>query len=277
MHPLLPATLFPYLRERRGFRRLFAHDVAEPRDPARLPRRIFLFWDKGLSQAPAIVRHCAASWERMNPDWDVTVLDAAAAERALPRLGLRGDISVQHYSDVLRTALLLREGGVWADATCLCAAPLAPWLGLVFQQADFFAFDRPGRNRQLSNWFLASVPQGNLVRGWYRAQRAFWAPSRRPAPPYYANHHLFEHLVRFDRQARRDWAAVPRLAAEPPHRLQRLLSEGRKPTAEDLAIIRTSPVHKLSWKDELTVAGVQRLLDAAGGAAGRMPLRIAAE
>lgn len=277
MYPLLPATLFPYIRNYRGLRRLFALDVAPARDPARLPRRIFLYWGQGLAQAPEIVRYCVDSWSMTNPGWDVTVLDARSAEAPLPSAGLRSDITVAQYADVLRSALLMREGGVWADASCLCTAPLDSWLGLVFQQADFFAFDRPGRDRQVSNWFLASVPQGLLIRRWYVAQRKLWAPSRRPPPPYFASHYLFEHLVRFDRQARREWEAVPWLGAEPPHRLQRVLVAGRKPTSEDLAIIRTSPVHKLTWRGDLKVSDVERVLADAGVRTARDWLRVAAE
>ena len=263
MRPVIPFTLFPDLRQRRIFRRFFAHDVARPRDPARLTRRIFLFWDTGLSAAPEIVRFCVASWSGMNPDWEVVVIDGEAAERIVPRARLRPDISVNHYSDILRTRILMREGGVWADATCLCAAPLDQWLGMVFQQADIFAFDRPGRDRQISTWFLASTPGAELMRRWNEVQTAYWAPSRRGDAPYFASHALFEHLVRFDPAMRRSWAEVPKFAADPPHRLQRLLAAGRRPTSEDLGIIRASPVHKLTWKGSLRVADVSGLLAAA--------------
>lgn len=262
MRPVIPFTHFPDLRMRRPFRRLFAHDVVRPRDPTRLPRRIFLFWEQGAVTAPEIVRHCIASWSEMNPEWEVVVLGGEAAERILPRSRLRPDISVNHYSDILRTELLLRDGGVWADATCLCAAPLDPWIGMVFQQADVFAFDRPGRDRPISTWFLASVPGAALMRRWNEMQAIYWAPSRRPEPPYFASHALFEHLVRFDPRMRRAWSEVPRFSAEPPHRMQRVLAAGQPPTPEDLGVIRASPVHKLTWKGELQVAQVIRLLAA---------------
>jgi mannosyltransferase OCH1-like enzyme len=237
--------------------------VARVRDPARLPKRVFLFWDRGLAAAPDIVRFCVASWTDMNPGWDVVLLDGAAAHRVLPRAGLRADISVNHYSDILRTELLVREGGVWADATCLCAAPLDHWIGMVFQQADVFAFDRPGRDRAVSTWFLASVPRAPLMCRWNEDQKAYWAPPRRAAPPYYASHALFEHLVRFDPRMRSAWAEVPKISAEPPHRLQRVLAAGRAATPEDLGIIRASPVHKLTWKQDLRVADVIAALAAA--------------
>ncbi len=277
MRPIIPVMLFPDLRTRRPFRRLFGHDVARVRDPRRLPRRIFLYWDRGLAAAPEIVRLCVASWGQVNPGWEVVVLDGEAAEGILPRSRLRPGISVNHYSDILRTELLMREGGVWADATCLCAAPLDPWIGMVFQQADVFAFDRPGRDRAISTWFLAAVPGAPLLRRWNEVQHAFWAPSGRHAQPYFASHALFEHLVRFDARMRRSWAEVPKLSGEPPHRLQRVLAAGGAATPEDLGVIAAAPVHKLSWKVDLSVAEVRGLLEAARHSAPMGPLRVAAE
>lgn len=277
MRPVNPFMLFPDLRMRRPLRRLFAHEVARPRSPGCLTRRIFLFWDKGLSAAPEIVRLCVASWSEMNPDWEVIVLDGAAAEGILPRSRLRPDISVNHYSDILRTELLLREGGVWADATCLCAAPLDHWIGMLFQQTDFFAFDRPGRDRQISTWFLASVPGNALMRRWNEMQTLYWAPWRRSEVPYFASHALFEYLVRFDPRMRRAWSGVPKLSAEPPHRMQRVLAAGRPPTREDLGIICAAPVHKLTWKGAFDGAEVTRLLAEARLAGPASTLRVAAE
>jgi hypothetical protein len=277
MRPFLPATLFPELRTWRPIRRLLAHHVARVRDPARLPRRVFLFWDRGLAAAPEIVRFCVASWKDMNPGWEVVLLDGDAAEAILPRAGLRADISVNHYSDILRTELLVQAGGVWADATCLCAVPLESWIGMAFQQADVFAFDRPGRDRAVSTWFLASVPGAPLMRRWNEVQKAYWAAPRRAAPPYYASHALFEHLVRFDPRMRRAWAEVPKFSAEPSHRLQRVLAAGRVATPEDLGIIRASPVHKLTWKESLRVADVTAVLAVARQAGTREALGVAAE
>ncbi len=34
----------------------------------KLPRRVYLFWDKGFDAAPDIVKLCALSWQSLNPD-----------------------------------------------------------------------------------------------------------------------------------------------------------------------------------------------------------------
>lgn len=41
-----------------------------------IPRKIWLLWFQGVSEAPFIVRKCIDSWIRKNPTWDVTLLDS---------------------------------------------------------------------------------------------------------------------------------------------------------------------------------------------------------
>ena len=39
-----------------------------------IPRRIWMFWDSGLENAPDVVSLCLRSWKQLNPDWTVTLL-----------------------------------------------------------------------------------------------------------------------------------------------------------------------------------------------------------
>jgi hypothetical protein len=118
-------------------------------------------WFQGLDQAPEIIRICHESWVRMNPDWEVILLDrhsiSAYFETSSVIAEDRTDITLQQESDVLRLNLLARYGGVWADATCYCTLPLNSWLPGVMK-TGFFVFRDPGPDRILGNWFIASVP-----------------------------------------------------------------------------------------------------------------------
>ena len=173
--------------------------------PERLPRRIFVFWDKGLESAPEIVRYCASTWLKINPGWTVEVLDQAAAEAILPRKSLPAKLKIAHYADILPTKLLHDRGGVWVDATCLCLAPLNSWLLPVFNQTDFFCFYRPGSDRLVSNWFLASTQRGVLISEWNRQTTRFWARRQRRYPPYFGTIIFFEYMVRRSRKVRKAW------------------------------------------------------------------------
>ena len=40
-----------------------------------IPRKIWILWYQGLSQAPFMVKTCIDSWIRENPNWEITILD----------------------------------------------------------------------------------------------------------------------------------------------------------------------------------------------------------
>lgn len=149
----------------------------------RMPRQVWMFWEQGVEAAPEIVRECLAAWPRVNPGWEVRVLDGAAARRAAPRfakLAKRCPLAIPAMrADLLRLELLVRYGGVWADATTLPRRPLDEWLHDWLRPSGFFCFrhsmERIGQNGRLApNWFLASVPKNPLAVDWFNEYRRVW-------------------------------------------------------------------------------------------------------
>lgn len=137
--------------------------------------KIFALWDDGRAQAPDLVRRCLDRWEALNPGHELVVLDRAAlqAELADAPPAVRG-LPVQGASNVLRTRLLARHGGVWTDATVLPTMPLDDWLPELLEPAGFFAFAKPGRQRPLSSWFLAARPGAPIAERILRETFAYW-------------------------------------------------------------------------------------------------------
>lgn len=215
-----------------------------------LPRRIFIFWDEGLQSAPYLVRKCHESWVLRNPGWEVVFLDALQAQAIIDRASLPKGTLTAHYADILRTRLLLDHGGIWADATSICNHPLDNWMPAVMTQANFFAFRAPRPGRILSNWFLASKPQGLIITRWHGAIEQFWAGREKATKLYYWHDFSFEWLVYTSREFRSEWAKTPNFSATPSHRLLKLQLLGREPSELDRSVIRDSFVHKLSWKVE---------------------------
>ncbi|MDD9801225.1 MAG: glycosyltransferase [Deltaproteobacteria bacterium] len=149
----------------------------------RMPRQVWMFWEQGVEAAPEIVRECIAAWPRMNPGWEVRVLDGAAARRAAPRfakLAKRCPLSTPTVrSDLLRLELLARYGGVWADATTLPRRPLDEWLHDWLRPSGFFCFHHSKERikqtgRLFSSWFLASVPKNPLTVAFFNDFRRVW-------------------------------------------------------------------------------------------------------
>ena len=244
------------------FAALFGREAAPLCRPGRLPRVIHMFWDQGFENAPPLIQRCVESWRQQNPGWRLNLLGAAEAESILPRDILPDRSLIASYADVLRVRLLRSEGGVWADATCYCNKSLDSWLPWVMAQSDFFAFARPGYDRALSSWFLASQPEGRIITRFDEDIAAYIGRLRAPPRAYFWLHYLFEANLRWSRTFRHTWGHVPSLSATPIHLAQTLLVAEINPTAEELQVLATVPLHKLTYKKGVTDARVAALLDA---------------
>lgn len=219
--------------------------------PRPLPRRIWIYWDRGETAAPDVVRYCIARWRALHDDWSVEVLDRSGAEAIIDMSDMPAGISPAHYADVLRLRLLKRFGGVWADATCLPTRPLDHWLPPLMQ-SGFFAFAAPGPDRLLANWFLASAVGGVTVARWEERARCYWEHRSKPDTYFWA-HYLFEWLVRTDGLVRHGWRSTPKLHAHMAFLLQRAVT-GEWDDETVLARLSEAggsafPIHKLSWKN----------------------------
>jgi hypothetical protein len=122
-----------------------------------IPRRLHQFWI-GPSPAPS---QWMETWRAAHPQWEYTLWD----ERAIKRLRLsnaslfRRLCDIGRYdgaSDVARSEILLRFGGVWVDADSECLRPLD---GAPFLDAHFFAVQDPFLP---SGWALVRELLGNV-------------------------------------------------------------------------------------------------------------------
>jgi hypothetical protein len=159
-----------------------------------------------------------------------------------------------HKANLLRLHLLAGQGGVWADSTTLCAAPLDSWLPPLME-GGFFAFARPGPDRLLSTWLLAATPGHALVGKWLAACLRYWRLTAR-ADFYFWLPYLFADLCRNDPMARAMWATVPRASADPSHEVQWHSTDlGESNRIGALLESGIVPVHKLDWRLPLPKAG----------------------
>lgn len=243
------------------------------------PKIIWFLWLQGLKEAPFVVQRCYRSWIRYNPGWEVVFLDENSITRYT---GLQiKPASIQAYSDVLRINLLAEHGGVWADATCYCNKSLDDWLPSCLT-AGFFAFHRPGPDRMISSWFMASVPGNYITAEYQKAVNEYWQANpglvlfeksryaflkkyldRKNTNiwftafikkalkiyPYFWFHYLCEYLYCRDRRFKELFDQMPKVNADIPHKLQ---SEGLfNPIRNEMKAeidVKTAPVYKLTWK-----------------------------
>ncbi len=90
-------------------------------------RRIWVFWGQGENNMPLLIRACYNQLVSLNER--VTLITKANISEFLdiPEVIYhkveRGTISWAHFSDIIRTSLLARYGGVWMDATVWTTRP----------------------------------------------------------------------------------------------------------------------------------------------------------
>ena len=253
-----------------------------------IPRKIWILWSQGLSEAPFIVRKCIDSWIKANPTWDVVILDSDCLSKYI-RLDLPEkkvlSLSLSHQSDLVRLALLSEYGGVWADATTFCMKPLDDWIDDC-SASGFFAFYKPGRDRILSSWFIASEKGCPIVSKLYENLASFWIKNEfrkltrlqigaigilsrvlirnekatkywftpivtklLRVYPYYVFHYLFERLVSTDPESQIIWKNTKKLSADGPHIIQQngLFSPLTKSIKKQIDD-KHIPLYKLTWK-----------------------------
>lgn len=224
-------------------------------------RKIWMYWHQGWDSAPDIVDLCGRSWATMNPDYDVHFLSAKTVEHYLDQpcpVSRFGNLAT--HSDRLRTKLLRRHGGVWADATLFCSQPISPFAAMLSQLSQIFYFSHPGPDRLISSWFAISTAQADFINllddvfdKYFLSLEAdnIWIHH------YFVYHYTIEYLFkRSNIKKLREFMPVIGIsgASHIMHRL-RLNDVGRDEdpiTDAQLRIIDRSlslyPMHKLTWK-----------------------------
>ena len=173
---------------------------------------------QGWECAPKVVQASQASWANRNPGWKIWLLDRNSLADFIPPDHLKRILSThapnEALSDLIRLELLHRYGGVWADATTICAKPLDSWLDHYAKQG-FFAFDRPGPNRMVSTWFLAAHKGSHIVNRWREAAAEYWR-DRLQRDDYFWIHNLFGEVYESDPTFRSVWDSTPKISAIHP-------------------------------------------------------------
>lgn len=114
-------------------------------------------------------------------------------------------------SDIVRIELLKRWGGVWVDATAMCAQPLDTWLH-ERMSTGFFAFERPVPERMLASWFLAATPSSYIASTWHARVTEYWKDRSR-FDDYFWFHQLFAAQYEQDAEFRTLWDRTAKLSA----------------------------------------------------------------
>lgn len=221
---------------------------------------------QGKKNAPELAQKVWARWAKLNPEYEIQILDLDDARRLLSELPF--DIAQVHpaaLSDIVRIEILARSGGIWCDSSLWPSVPLRVWLPQIEKQGGFFALRQPDTIRPLASWFLAAKNDNYIVAQWRKHVFTYWKQFREPMDPavtggslslqayksmgfdgephqqhpYFWLHHLFAHALETDPVFAKAWQATPAMDARPPHELHKWLSrDAAAPGRKKEAILR---------------------------------------
>jgi len=164
---------------------------------SQLTRIIWLFWEPSGGANGAVHRQqVLRGWQRLNPAWDVRILDLAAAMLLAPRFNRivathRRTATIQLLSDVLRLELLAIYGGVWADMSLMPVQPLDAWIQHALGPMGFWSFvderGGPPQLKQVAGGDCFGLPAAT------GAQK--WAKGKTPPAWVYRDYHSVQSLL----------------------------------------------------------------------------------
>jgi hypothetical protein len=219
-------------------------------------KTIYILWFQGFNNAPQIVSACIRSWKHYNKDWNIVLLDNSNLNKYVDMNEIysivdKKNIKPCHLSDIIRCKLLLKYGGVWADATLFCNKPLNNWLSNFIKKSGFFAFKKPTSDKMLSNWFLYSDKENNyIIQKWHDATCEYYKKNGF-AKTYFVHHYIFEDIYKNDQKFKELWNITPNFPSSGlgPHYIQNM-GIFNNLTSESKYFIdrKVSPVYKLTYK-----------------------------
>jgi len=259
-----------------------------------IPKIIWIYWDSGFESAHKIVKYCVESWKNKNPDWQIRLISESNLSTYINAIDVTKHkyfkLPIQKKANLIRLKLLADYGGVWVDATVYCTKPLSQWV-FKHSTSGFFVFSNPGRDRLISNWFIAANPNNYIIKELYKSRCEFWSKYDIPHQgfmmkkvrpllnkilnqkkyftllwftllftrifkmyPYVVFHYDFYRLLQKDQKFKANWNSIKHISAKKAHTIQKvgMLHQVNEETIQTLRKIDV-PVFKLGHKFDETL------------------------
>ena len=132
-----------------------------------------MYWEQGIENIldyhqGEYNKMCFDGWKKLNPDWNIRILNKKTALEYVPELVNYYHLTRQSRSDLLRIKLLEKYGGVWADASTLPMKPLSGWIEECDNGTGIFFyryFSGSEKDAFIANWFIvAKQPNHYLIK-----------------------------------------------------------------------------------------------------------------
>jgi len=207
-------------------------------------KTIWLLWLQGWDKAPWLVQKVRESWEKLNPEWNVELVDEKNLKNYVTIDYINKVKSPAAKSDVIRLNLLEKHGGIWADATLLCMHPLDTWIYEALEHTGFWMYHGRDNGEGPASWFMASVAGSTIIRKWKEACDVYWA-SRSVEDEYFWMDSLFKKLRTSDKDFHDEWSHVPYLWCEDYGQSHMLAEKTQENDPELKKILKDNPPYVL--------------------------------
>lgn len=238
---------------------------------------IWQYWAQGMENVPPLVRICMDSVDKYAaPDYQIIRLsddnlaDYVEIPDWLEKRRESGQISVAHFSDILRCMLLATYGGLWLDACTLLTGSLPEYLF----KYNFFAYQRDPSEPHKKYWestfayywgwdkgFMVNIligimgakAGGRVISDITTMLYAFWK-EHDAAPDYFFFQILFDLYIKRHKELN-----CPIYNDCVPHMLRQVIS-GEYPYLNVKEILGTTSVHSLNNKNPKAADNLKVLL-----------------
>lgn len=214
-------------------------------------RKIWIFWWQGIDNSPKLVQRCYKSVRENLCDWELILITknnyrkyASFPDHIIKKLE-NGQISLTHFSDLLRLELLINHGGLWLDATVLCTSGNIPRSIL---NSDLFVYQaqKPGADGHatiVSSWFMYAKTNNKILIATREILYEYWKKKTK-MDDYFLLHQFFTIVCdKYPEEAKK----IPPFCNSIPHiLLLHLFDKYDEQYWEDLQ--KMACFHKLSYK-----------------------------
>lgn len=209
---------------------------------------IWQYWESKDGIVPPLVQACLNSVDKFKGNRKRIILtydklkDYIDLPQNIYELKENGKMNLAHFVDIVRTALLIKYGGVWIDSTVLLTEELPD-----FVESDLFFFQNDEKvdldGLCGTNYFIAAQPDNIILKQTLASMLAYWKENR-----FLVNYFTHMHIITMVARRNKDeWAKIPFFSFYP---VQRLQTELLNPFDEKrwAQLKRTTPIHKLTHK-----------------------------
>lgn len=180
---------------------------------------IFSCWLQGEENAPELVKACFKSIKKCMPERKLIIItannynDYVDLPEYIVKKWHKGIITNTHFSDILRTALIVKNGGLWLDATVFCTGSIDKYIDMDTSLFVYKNEHRGDESSSLSSWLIYAKPNHPILLNTLKLLEEYWKYNNKLLD-YFVYHKLFTIVTE---KFNEEWENIPFYSNIEPH------------------------------------------------------------